>query len=402
VCTVPSPPAAGNVTDRASFGIYVHFPWCLAKCPYCDFVSYPIAPGAIDHAGYAEAVIAETLARARSVGTGARVSSLFVGGGTVSLWDPTHLGRVIAQAGRALAFDAARIEITAECNPSSLDQDRARAMVAAGVNRLSVGVQALDDARLELLGRLHDRAGAIRSVKAAQRSGAARVSADLVYAVGGEKPEQAADEARALADLGITHLSAYCLSVEPGTRFARAARQGRLPLADETAAAESFFAIREALVPYGLLHYEISNYAAPGAEAVHNLGYWRGHDYVGLGCAAYGTLGDASGAATRYRNLTDPTRYVRAALQGADTSASVEHLEPATRLRERIMLGLRLAEGVDLDRAGQALGIDPWSRERRRAVERLETERRLVRDGSRLRIPAEAWIWADAITAALF
>jgi oxygen-independent coproporphyrinogen-3 oxidase len=380
----------------------VHFPWCLSKCPYCDFVSYPTAPGVIDHAAYADAVMAELEARRQTLDANLRLASVFLGGGTTSLWEPRELARVIDAVGRCFGADTSSIEITAECNPSSLDEDRARAMVAAGVNRLSVGVQALDDARLKFLGRLHDVDGAIRSLEAARMSGARRVSADLVYAVAGQRPEDAAREARMLAEIGISHLSAYSLSIEPGTRFAAALREDRLAVADDAVMAESFFAIERTLEGLGLGHYEISNYAASGHEAIHNLGYWRGHDYLGLGCAAYGTLSDPSGSATRYQNDIDPALYMRAALSHRSVTASAEHLDPAARLRERIMLGLRMAEGVDLGESGRTLGIDPWTGERLRAIERLEAAGRLVRRGDRLSVPRAAWIWMDSTAAALF
>jgi putative oxygen-independent coproporphyrinogen III oxidase len=391
-----------NATATRSVGVYVHFPWCLSKCPYCDFVSYPIAPGSIDHAAYADAVIAELDARRHTLDAHLRLASVFFGGGTTSLWEPRDLARVIDAIGRCFDADTPSIEITAESNPSSLEEDRARAMVAAGVNRLSVGVQALDDARLTFLGRLHDADGAIRSIEAARKSGARRVSADLVYAVAGQRPEDAAREARTLAEIGISHLSAYSLSIEPGTRFGAALRAGRLAVADDAVMAESFFAIEKTLGSLGLDHYEVSNYAAPGHEAIHNLGYWRGRDYLGLGCAAYGTLSDPSGGATRYQNEVDPARYLQAALSHGNVTASVEHLDPAVRLRERIMLGLRMAEGVDLGESGRELGIDPWTEQRLRAIERLAAAGRLVRRGDRLSVPRDAWIWMDSTAAALF
>jgi putative oxygen-independent coproporphyrinogen III oxidase len=399
---VPPGAAASNATEASSVGVYVHFPWCLAKCPYCDFVSYPIARESIEHAQYADAITAELDARRQMLDPDVQLTSVFVGGGTASLWEPRELGRVVGAIGRAFGADISSVEITAECNPSSLDEDRARAMVDAGVNRLSVGVQALDDGRLRFLGRLHDTNGAIRSIEAALGSGARRVSADLVYAVADERPEDAAREARTLAELGVTHLSAYSLSIEPDTRFGAMARAGRLVVADDAVMAESFFAIQEELERFDLHHYEVSNYAMAGHEAIHNLGYWRGRDYLGLGCAAYGTLSDAAGSATRYRNQTEPALYVQAASSRSDVTASVEHLAPAVRLRERIMLGLRLAEGVDLGKAGLELGIDPWPNDRLCAVQRLEAAGRLVRDGDRLRVPHEAWIWMDATVRALF
>jgi putative oxygen-independent coproporphyrinogen III oxidase len=409
-------------------GVYVHFPWCLAKCPYCDFVSYAKEAPAIDHAGYADAVLREVDARAPAF-AGRQIESVFFGGGTPSLWDPAQLGRVLAGVlGRvgARRTDAARdgverreIEVTVECNPTSLDGERARALRDAGVNRLSIGVQSLTDERLKFLGRLHDAAGARVAVKQAIASGMPRVSADLIFGLPGQSPDEARREALELADLGVAHLSAYQLTIESGTRFGELARRGRLPLADDGLVAESFLAIDEALAARGFRHYEVSNYAQKGQEARHNLGYWRGDEYLGLGCGAYGFARDARdrleagerdggadavvktprASGTRWRNEVLPERYVSAS--SSARASSVEPLDAETLLRERIMLSLRVDEGIDLDAIGADLGIDAWTPERRRAATWLEERGRIVL-GEKLSIPREAWLWTDDTAARLF
>jgi oxygen-independent coproporphyrinogen-3 oxidase len=382
-----SAPAAG--ADAAELGAYVHFPWCLQKCPYCDFVSFARPREEVEHRRYADAVLAELAWRA----PGREPATIFFGGGTPSLWEPAELGRVIRALGQAS-------EITVECNPSSLDAERAAALVAAGVTRLSVGVQSLDRDRLAHLGRLHDAEGAFAALRGAVASGA-RVSADLIYGVGtdggAESPEEAAAEARRLAELGIGHVSAYALTIEPNTEFGARARAGRLPLVSDALVAESFEAVGEALERAGLSRYEVSSYARPGEECRHNLGYWRGRDYLGLGCAAVGTV-----AGVRYRNAPNAERYLERAEAGDFTPHEREELAPETRLRERLMLGLRTREGVDLDRAAAELGVDPWAPERAREIARLCREGRLVRDGGRLRVPVEHWLFADGIAATLF
>ncbi len=387
-------------------GVYIHFPWCLKKCPYCDFVSFAKDRADIDHAGYAEAVLAE-LALRRGELAGRPLRSVFFGGGTPSLWSPSELGRVLTAVLEA-AGGGEGAEITVECNPTSLDEDRARALRDHGVNRLSVGVQGLDPARLKFLGRLHDPDGGLASVEAALRSGMPRVSADLIYgvAIGAEAPSpiESAAEVDRVAATGVTHVSAYSLTIEPGTQFGELARKGRLPIAPDDAVAEAFFAIEEKLQARGLVHYEISNYARSGDEAQHNLGYWRGTDYLGLGCAAYGTIGDAAGHAVRYRNVPDPARYAKAARDG-DLAALVESeepLDPETRLRERIMLGLRLRDGFDLEGSARELGISAWTADRRRAADRLIARGDLTLEGGHLRLPPHARVHADGITAALF
>jgi oxygen-independent coproporphyrinogen-3 oxidase len=388
--------------------LYVHFPWCLEKCPYCDFVSYRTTREEIDHPRYTDAVIRELHRRLEDCTDEARSSTLesvFFGGGTPSLWDPPQLGRFLS-ALRA-SFPANQgAEITVECNPSSLDLDRARALLDAGVNRLSIGVQSLDDERLRFLGRLHDADGALRSVRAALASGIPRVSADLIYAVARQRPDEAVHEAHRLLDEGLSHLSAYSLTIENGTRFGELARRGRLPLADDGAMVESFFALHEALGARGLSHYEVSNYAAPGHASLHNLGYWRGHPYLGLGCAAVGMIRTRDGA-LRYRNQPLPERYLDACAEAptlvpGGLAESTEALDGETLLRERIMLGLRLAEGFDLEAAAQQLGVDPWPPSRARAAERMVQRGRLLREGGRLRAPLSAWALVDGTAAELF
>jgi oxygen-independent coproporphyrinogen-3 oxidase len=402
--------------------VYVHFPYCLKKCPYCDFVSFKATPESIDHEGYADAVVreltfraphylaalegaeaqgAETTASAASSSRAASVGSVFFGGGTPSLWSPDALARVLDAIGRALPL-ASDAEITVECNPTSLDGERAAALHARGVTRVSIGTQSLDADALQFLGRLHDPNGALAAIEGAMGVAGLRVSTDLIFGLPAQSPEDARAQAMRLADLGLLHLSCYQLTIEPGTQFGELARRGRLPLADDGRVADAFLAIDEALTSRGFRHYEISNYAHPGEESRHNLGYWRGEPYLGLGCAAYGAFGGE-----RLRNAPDPTRYVEwtRGLERERESARAELIEPLdgeTRLRERIMLGLRLEEGFDLDAAASELGVRAWTESRRRAADWLAARERLAIDGARLRIPRAAWLFADDTAARLF
>jgi oxygen-independent coproporphyrinogen-3 oxidase len=383
----------------------VHCPWCLSKCPYCDFVAYAAAPESIDHTGYADAVVAELAGRRRTV-SDRHLATIFFGGGTPSLWHPGELARVLSRIMSAFENKSSSVEVSLETDPSSLDYDRARALMDAGIGRLSIGVQALEDRRLQFLGRVHTAAEARDAIRAAVRAGVPRISADLLYAVAEQGPNDAAREARELALLGATHVSAYSLTVEPNTPFGHLARRGKLPLYDDAAMAESFFAIDEALTGAGLEHYEISNYAAPGQQARHNLGYWRGCDYLGLGCGAYGTITFEDGTALRYRNDPNPRAYSARALSDAESAFDArpadEWLAPETRLRERIMLGLRMKEGIDLEAAAADIGVDPFPAGRLAALDKLEARGRIVRRGAHVAIPPKAWIWADETSASLF
>jgi oxygen-independent coproporphyrinogen-3 oxidase len=412
-------------------GVYVHFPWCLAKCPYCDFVSYAVGAGPAGGAlaptptrtgpaadtlvrdrAYADAVLGEIDARAAVLAT-RTIGSVFFGGGTPSLWHPAELGRVLQailaasplrgdnDLGARVSGEGPRnMEVTVECNPTSIDEDRARALRDVGVNRLSIGVQSLSDERLRFLGRLHDAHGATRAVQGALRAGIPRVSADLIFGLPGQTPRQACDEAARLLDLGLEHLSCYQLTIEPGTRFGELARRGRLPLAEESAVADSFLALDEMLCGRGFLHYEISNYGRPGNEAAHNLGYWRGDEYLGLGCAAYGFLRTPPAGGIRYRNAIVPERY-----GSGSANPETEVLSPETLMRERIMLGLRTSEGIDLREAAASLDSPAWTPSRERAAAWLAERGRIVQsgpDGSLLRVPTASWLWTDDTAARLF
>jgi oxygen-independent coproporphyrinogen-3 oxidase len=388
-------------------GVYVHFPWCVQKCPYCDFLSIPAERAVIPHTAYADAVLAE-FERRRRTSAPRFLRSVFFGGGTPSLWEPRELGRVLRTIVDSFGASHSSVEVTVECNPSSFDDEVARALLDAGVNRISIGVQGLSADRLRFLGRLHDPDGGLRAVDAALRAGIPRVSADLIFGVAGQTPEDAAAEAQRVADTGLTHLSAYALTIEPNTRFGALARKGRLPLLPEQAVAESFEAVHAALTGAGLEHYEVSNYARDGHEAQHNLGYWRGNDYLGVGLGAWGTVTD-QGRRVRYRNTAVAERYISGAGDWATLDlghagpgslvSDVEAIDAETELTERLMLGLRLAEGVDVVSAGRSVGVDPWTPERLRAVDRLTERGRIVREGSRLRIPVDAWLYADGTIA---
>jgi oxygen-independent coproporphyrinogen-3 oxidase len=331
---------------------------------------------------------------------------VFVGGGTPSLWEPSELGRVLERLSRHVALDP-EVEVTVECNPSSFSDERARQLRAIGVNRISLGVQGLERERLEFLGRLHDGPRALSSVRQAVDAGLPSVSADLIYGVYGQLASRAALEAGAVADAGVGHLSAYALTIEPATAFGARAKRGTLPLLPDDVVAESFTAVHEALEARGLRHYEISNFARPGHECRHNLGYWRGEPYLGLGTGAWGTLPRGS-RGLRYRNTPSAERYL-ALKAWPDPSPEIpdpayhssEWLDPETRLSERLLLGLRLAEGLDPEQVERELGIPFLDDDRARAIDQLLTRGELALVDGRLRIPLDAWLFADRVIRGL-
>ncbi len=413
---------ARSSTVSVLASIYIHFPWCLAKCPYCDFVSFATPREDIDHRGYADAVLREARARAEQWATHAlrepggsrgapRIASIFFGGGTPSLWHPAELGRVLEGLRRIFELGP-DVEVTVECNPTSLDAERADQLESVGVTRLSIGTQSLRAEQLQFLGRLHDPNGALDALAAAASSRISRLSTDMIFGLPGQSARDAQDQAEFLADFRperLGHLSCYQLTIEPGTQFGERKKRGLLPAIDDGRVADAFVAIDEALTSRGFVHYEISNYARPSEESRHNLGYWKGEEYIGLGCAAFGFARTPEGG-LRLRNPLDPSSYVEATRsiradvlgEGDGCTFWVERLRPLDLLRERLMLGLRLREGVDLSETGRDLGVDPWTESRRKSIEWLLEHNRLVQSDATLRIPHRAWLFADDTAARLF
>lgn len=378
--------------------VYVHFPWCLQKCPYCDFASSGIRRDAVPHRAYADAVLAELDARADAV-RDETLASVFFGGGTPSLWEPEQLGRVLGAIRGSFAREAPELEVTVECNPTSLDRARARALREVGVGRLSLGVQSLDDSHLRFLGRLHDHAGALRALQDA-REVMPRVSGDLMFGMPGQRAEQAAAEAARLSELGLSHLSVYSLTIEPDTQFGALHRKGRLRLAPEEDSAAAFVAIEDALRTRGFEHYEVSNYAKPGEHSRHNAHYWQGGAYLGLGAGAVGCLHAAPGDARRYKNDPRPERYLERSAQ-PDVEVMEERLAGRELVQEQLMLGLRTMWGTDLARARELSGIDPLAG-RQAEVERAIERGDVVLEGETLRVPHARWLHLDSIIARLF
>jgi len=380
----------------ADTSVYVHFPYCARKCPYCDFASYRVEK--IPHQAYTDAVLRELEYRAPAL-AGRRLSSIFFGGGTPSLWSADQLGRVVSAIRDAFGDQVEELEVSAECNPASLDDEVAAGLREAGVNRVSVGVQSLNDERLAYLGRLHDAAGALASLRAALGH-FDRVSGDLIFGSPGQSVDDVLGEVDALVELGLHHLSAYALTIEPGTRFGELHRLGKLKVSPDETYAALFAAIEERLGQAGFGHYEVSNYAKPGQESRHNQHYWRGGAYLGIGAAAVGCLESGPGDARRWRNQPLPERYM-AQVAGPEMEESEEHLGPDEMLEEAVMLGLRTAAGVDLAAAHRRAGVDLRAGREARIARHVATGS-LLDDGSRLRVPRERWIVLDGIVADLF
>ena len=352
-------------------GVYVHFPWCTHRCPYCDFaVTTEPQPG---DRRYARAVLAELALRAAGF-DGLAPASLYLGGGTPSLWDPGDVREVLGAIRERFRFPRGA-EVTIEANPESCDRERLLAWRAAGVSRVSIGVQSFDPGVLAKLGRRHGPEAAERAIREAADA-IGNVSVDLIYGARRSTVETArADAARAVA-AGAVHVSAYALTLDADVLaeevpLARLRREGRLPLPSEDETRAQAAAIRAALRRAGLRRYEISNYARPGRESVHNRLYWDGESYLGLGAGAYGCLrGLPGGESVRYGNVRDARAYADAALAGRLPTAEEDRIAAPAERNERLMLALRTRAGAPISALSAAQVREAGEAVRRRLAVR--------------------------------
>ena len=327
--------------------LYIHWPFCLKKCPYCDFNSH--VRNSVDVGQWRHALIAD-MRREAEVAGGEPLESIFFGGGTPSLMPPELVGDLLQEAEVLWGFEA-NVEITLEANPSSVEAAKFAGLASAGVNRVSLGIQSLADDCLQFLGRLHSAAEALAALDIAQAQ-FARVSFDLIYARPGQTEAEWADElTRALA-LGTDHLSLYQLTIEPSTRFATDVRIGAFtPLPDDPAA-DLYAKTLEMTENAGISAYETSNFARPGQQSRHNLTYWRYADYCGIGPGAHGRR---NGVATERHKK--PETYLSKVETAGDGIQTSRDLGPHEQVSEAIMMGLRLIEGIDLGALESRFGI---------------------------------------------
>jgi putative oxygen-independent coproporphyrinogen III oxidase len=377
------------------FAVYIHWPFCLSKCPYCDFNSH--VRERIDAERWQRAYLAE-LERAAEETAGRTVTSVFFGGGTPSLMPPDTTAAILARVQR-LWPTAPDAEITLEANPGASEAERFRAYREAGVNRLSIGVQALDDAALRFLGRRH---GAHEAVAAVERAAAIfpRFSFDLIYARPGHTVAAWRDELRQALRLAGEHVSVYQLTIEPGTAFHAAHRRGDLVLPDEDTAADLYETTQDLLGAAGLPAYEISNHARPDAESRHNLTYWRYGDYAGIGPGAHGRI-TAKNAKYAIRQHRGPEAWLERVERSGSGEAERIPLARDERGREMLLMGLRLAEGVDVERFAAEAGA-PLDRFVDGAAARQLADARLIEwTPAGLRATAAGRQRLDAVLAAL-
>jgi oxygen-independent coproporphyrinogen-3 oxidase len=380
-----------------SFAVYVHWPFCKSKCPYCDFNSH--VRERVDADTWRDALLAELdwyAARTKD----RTVTSVFFGGGTPSLMPPAVTEAVIGRIAKNWRVDDG-VEITLEANPNSAEAERFAAFRGAGVNRLSIGVQSLDDRALKFLGRGHDSREARRAVDraAAQFD---RFSFDLIYARPGQTAEDWADELRAALALGPAHLSVYQLTIEQGTQFAASFGRGDYALPSEAEQERLYDATQATLEAAGLPAYEISNHARKGEESRHNLVYWRYEDYVGVGPGAHGRL-TQDGARVATRQAKAPETWLAEVAAKGHATVEETPLDRATAVDEALMMGLRLREGIDAVRFAAVTGAaleGPEALEPAR-IERMIRDGLLVRKGNALAATAHGRKVLNALLAAL-
>jgi len=380
-----------DAASKAGFGVYVHWPFCAAKCPYCDFNSH--VRREIDQDRWAKALVRALETEAARVPERA-VDTVFFGGGTPSLMPPETVGAVIETIQRlwGLREDA---EITLEANPTSVEAGRFRGYGDAGVNRVSMGVQALNDRDLKALGRMHSVAEA-RAAFDIARNVFDRVSFDLIYARMGQSVEAWRGELREALEMAVDHLSLYQLTIEAGTRFADLYRLGKLITPSDDSAASMYDVTQEVCEAAGMPAYEVSNHAAPGAESRHNLIYWRYGDYVGVGPGAHGrlTIGNRRVAT---ETLLAPEAWLDAADRDGIGSAGETEIAPEDQATEYLLMCLRLREGADLARF-EASGGAALNPER---IASLVADGMLEQEGTRLIATARGRIVLNAVLSSL-
>ena len=385
---VPRKPGHAEHNDRVlshPLGFYVHVPFCASRCGYCDFNTYTAEElgGGVSRSTYAETVIEEIRWARGQIPDDRPVSTVFVGGGTPTLLGAGDLVRILGviRAEFGLEPDA---EVTTEANPDSVLPAMLEELRAGGFTRVSFGVQSLAPHVLATLERTHTPGRALEVIAAARAAGFDRVSADLIYATPGETDDDLRDSVRAVLDAGVDHVSAYSLIVEEGTRLAARVRRGELPAPDDDVAAERYRLIDAMASAAGLEWYEVSNWARPGSECRHNLGYWSDSDWWGAGPGAHGHLGGR-----RWWNLKHPAAYARALAEGVAPVAGEEWVDEMGRELERVMLGLRTRGGID------RVGLPEVE------VQALEEEGLIDASDSRVRLTAEGRLLADAVVRRL-
>lgn len=385
-----------HVLDKrdAPLGVYVHLPYCLTKCPYCDFNSYG-TDGNFPEEDYLRAVAGE-IDGYREFLEGREVSTVFFGGGTPSLFGPESIGTVMEKlAGAARLAEGA--EVTLEVNPRTADGAKLRSLLRLGVNRISVGAQSFSRRKLDFYGRFATPEDGKRALRDVREAGFSNFSLDLIYGSPGETREEFERDLETAVGFAPAHVSAYCLAIEPGTEFWRLERLGKLVLPDDSVLARFMISAREILEGAGYANYEVSNFAKPGGECAHNLIYWNCRDYLGLGAGAHSHVrGEGrAGWGRRWSNARDPKRYMEKVARSGNAVSRTRDLRFEEALEDMLLMGLRLRRGVSLAEIRERFGLEPDMKR----LGFLVADGFVLADGGRLRVTDAGRVFTDDLVA---
>lgn len=378
-----------------AFGVYIHIPYCVKKCPYCDFNSWGVR-GSLPEEEYTGSILREIELYRREI-EGRRCDTIFFGGGTPSIFEPESIGRIISKIYEVT--DPGRdIEVTLEVNPKTADLNKLRGLREAGVNRISVGVQSFSHRKLEFLGRINTPEDGRRILDDVRSAGFGNFNFDLMYGTGGETIEEWRGDLEEAVRFGSSHISAYCLTIEDGTEFGALYKKGKLILPEEDSLSEFISYTTMFLGDAGYGQYEISNYARPGFECRHNLLYWKGEDYLGLGAGAHShmkTEGFPWGR--RWANVKNPASYMKIAGEGRKPLGFTEELSREEAIEDSIIMGFRLSEGINVSSLMSRYGVAPDAGR----IESLRADGFVERTGDTIRLTKKGTLLSDEIIVRL-
>ncbi len=373
-------------------GIYVHIPYCLTKCPYCDFNSYG-TDGNFPEQRYIDALLKE-IESWSEVLEGKEISTVFFGGGTPSLFDPRSIDSVMEFLG-SLASVLPTAEVTLEVNPRTVDVSRLREFAVAGVNRISVGIQSFSERKLDFYRRFASPDDCMRAISDVCDAGFSNFNLDLIYGSLGETPQELENDLRVALGFSPTHISAYCLTIEPGTEFATLYRMGKLRLPDDSVLAEYMKTARNILERANYLNYEISNFALPGYECRHNLIYWNCHDYLGIGAGAHSHMRGLAQWGRRWSNTKNPELYMKYIENRGSAVSLSRDLSRQESLEDMLLMGLRLFRGLDLCEVVKRFGCQLD----RNVLGYLESDGFILTKGGYIRVTNKGKIFTDELIA---
>ena len=378
-----------------AFGVYIHIPYCVKKCPYCDFNSWGVRDG-FPETGYTDSVLRE-LEFYRGDIEGMQLSSIFFGGGTPSLFDPRSIGRIISKICE-ITVPERDIEVSLEVNPKTADLGKLKGLRSEGVNRISIGVQSFSRRKLDFLGRINSPEDGRRILEEVSAAGFENYNFDLMYGTGGETFEEWRGDLEEAVRFGSSHISAYCLTIENGTEFGTLFKKGKLILPGEDTLSRFIGYTTEFLGEAGYGQYEISNYARPGYECRHNLLYWKGENYLGLGAGAHSHMKtEKSPWGRRWANIKNPASYLKAVGHGQKPLDFTEELGREEALEDQIIMGFRLNEGIDVNGLRGRYGVAPDIRR----IESLREDGFIELSGDIIRLTRKGTLLSDEIIVRL-